>query len=97
VAALVRDRGTLSRDAQAQCRGSRPAQPQGKGPRKGGAVDIILWKTGTARLLPGLIKGRRSGPLLLTDRRARVELSPADIDPATGRARLSYRQAENLF
>jgi integrase/recombinase XerC/integrase/recombinase XerD len=65
--------------------------------RKGGAIDVIVWQTGTARLLPRLIKGRKSGPLFLTDRRARVELPPGDIDPASGRARLSYRQAEQLF
>ena len=65
--------------------------------RKGGAIDVIVWQTGTARLLPRLLKGRKSGPLFLTDRRARVELPPGDIDPASGRARLSYRQAEDLF
>jgi integrase len=65
--------------------------------RKGGAVDVIVWQTGTARLLPRLIRGRKSGPLLLTERRARVELPPCDIDPVSGRARLSYRQAEDLF
>ena len=65
--------------------------------RKGGAVDVIVWQTGTARLLPRLLKGRKSGPLFLTDRRARVELPPGDIDPGSGRARLSYRQAEDLF
>ena len=31
--------------------------------------------------------------MFLTDRRARVHLPPGDLDPATGRARLSYRQA----
>ena len=65
--------------------------------RKGGAIDVIVWQTGTARLLPRLIKGRKAGPLFLTDRRARVELPPGDIDTASGRARLSYRQAEQLF
>jgi integrase len=65
--------------------------------RKGGAIDVIVWQTGTARLLPRLLKGRKTGPVFLTDRRARVELPPGDIDPASGRARLSYRQAENLF
>jgi len=65
--------------------------------RKGGAIDVIVWQTGTARLLPRLIKGRKSGPLFLTDRRARIELPPSDIDPVSGRARLSYRQAEDLF
>jgi len=65
--------------------------------RKGGAIDTIVWQTGTARLLPRLLKGRTTGPLFLTGRRARVELPPGDIDPATGRARLSYRQAEQMF
>ena len=65
--------------------------------RKGGAVDVIVWQTGTARLLPRLLKGRRTGPVFLTDRRARVQMPPGDIDPASGRARLSYRQAEDLF
>ena len=65
--------------------------------RKGGAIDVIVWQTGTARLLPRLLKGRKTGPVFLTDRRARVELPPCGIDPASGRARLSYRQAEDLF
>src|SRR5260221_12247674 len=47
--------------------------------------------------LPRLLKGRKTGPVFLTDRKARVELPPCDIDQASGRARLSYRQAEDLF
>jgi hypothetical protein len=35
--------------------------------------------------------------VLVTDRRARIALPPADLDPATGRARLSYRRAAELF
>jgi integrase/recombinase XerC/integrase/recombinase XerD len=65
--------------------------------RKGGAVDVITWQTPTARLLPRLLGGRARGPVFLTDRRARVELPPGDLDPATGRARLSYRRAAELF
>jgi integrase len=65
--------------------------------RKGGAIDVIVWQTGTARLLPRLLKGRKSGPVFLTERRARVQLPPADLDPASGRARLSYGQAEAIF
>jgi integrase/recombinase XerC/integrase/recombinase XerD len=66
--------------------------------RKGGAIDTIVWQTGTARLLPRLLlKGRKSGPVFLTDRRARVQLPPGDIDQASGKARLSYRQAGDLF
>ena len=65
--------------------------------RKGGATDIITWQTGTARLLPRLLNGRKTGPLFLTDRRARVPLAPGDIDPTTGKARVSYRRADELF
>lgn len=65
--------------------------------RKGGAVDVITWRTGTARLLPRLIKARKSGPLFLTERKARVALPPADLDRESGRARLSYSQAAGIF
>ena len=65
--------------------------------RKGGAVDVIVWQTGTARLLPRLLKGRKTGPVFLTDRRSRVALPPGDIDTPSGRARLSYRRAAEIF
>jgi integrase/recombinase XerC/integrase/recombinase XerD len=64
--------------------------------RKGGAQDVIVWQTGTATLLPRLLKGRKSGPVFVTDRKARVALPPADLDEH-GHARLSYRQAEDIF
>jgi len=60
--------------------------------RKGGAIDIIVSQTGTARLL----KGRTTGPVFVTERKARVQLPAADLDEY-GRARLSYQQAEALF
>jgi integrase/recombinase XerC/integrase/recombinase XerD len=65
--------------------------------RKGNAVDVIVWRTGTARLLPRLLKGRPAGPVFFTDRRARLALPPGDLDPVSGRARLSYRRAAELF
>jgi integrase len=58
--------------------------------RKGGMVDIIVWQTGTARLPPRLLKGRKSGTMFVTERKARVQLPAADLDPS-GRARLSYQ------
>ena len=64
--------------------------------RKGGAVDWIIWQTGTARLLPRLLNGRRRGPVFVTERRARLPLPAADLDEL-GRARLSYQQAAALF
>src|SRR5437899_2505665 len=45
--------------------------------RKGGAVDVIVWQTGTARLLPRLLKGRAAGPVFVTARKARVQLPAA--------------------
>jgi integrase len=65
--------------------------------RKGSAVDTITWRTGTARLLPRLLRGRKTGPVFVTERRARVQLPPGDLDRDTGHARLSYRQAAGLF
>jgi integrase len=64
--------------------------------RKGGAIDVIVWQTGTARLLPRLLKSRKSGPVFVTERKARVQLPTADLDPS-GWARLSYQQAAALF
>ena len=64
--------------------------------RKGGAIDTIHWQTDTARLLPRLLKGRKSGPVFVTERKARVQLPAADLDER-GRARLSYQQAEAIF
>ncbi len=55
--------------------------------RKGGAREVIAWQTGTARLVPRMLVGRKSGPLLLTDRKARPSVAANDNDPVTGRAR----------
>ncbi|BDU06643.1 tyrosine-type recombinase/integrase [Nocardia cyriacigeorgica] len=65
--------------------------------RKGGARERIAWQTGTARLLPRMLAGRRRGPVFLTDRKARPSVASNDVDPTTGRARLSYRRAAELF
>lgn len=68
---------------------------------KGGAVEYVHWATGTARLLPRLLRGRTAGPVFLAGRRAPTagRRGPAaeDICPATGRGRLSYPRAEYLF
>lgn len=68
---------------------------------KGGAIEYVHWATGTARLLPRLLRGRTSGPVFLADRRApasgRRAPAAADICPVTGRGRLSYPRAEYLF
>jgi integrase len=66
---------------------------------KGGDLDWLHFQTGSARLLPKLIAGRRRGPLFLADRAPIPARAPATVDrcPETGRARLSYRRAEALF
>ena len=66
---------------------------------KGGDLELLHFQTGSARLLPRLIAGRRSGPVFLTDPRPAPGRAPATVDvcPVTGRARLSYRRAEEIF
>ena len=66
---------------------------------KGGDTEWLHLQAGSARLLPRLIGGRPRGPLFLADRRPAPARTPAgaDLCPVTGRARLSYRRAEELF
>ncbi|MER6302064.1 hypothetical protein ABT247_21240 [Kitasatospora sp. NPDC001539] len=65
--------------------------------RPGTGRTPVRWGSGTARLLPLLIAGRADGPLFLTDRRAPSGTPAVDRCPYTGRARLSYRRAAELF
>jgi integrase len=66
---------------------------------KGGDVEWLHLQAGSTRLLPRLIAGRSRGPLFLSDRRPAPARAPAaaDLCSYTGRARLSYRRAEELF
>ncbi|QDY76735.1 DUF6596 domain-containing protein [Streptomyces qinzhouensis] len=57
----------------------------------------ISWRSGAARLLAELVGDRTGGPVFLTGRRAGPARDAAAVDPATGRARLSYERAEYLF
>ncbi|MFD7547659.1 hypothetical protein [Streptomyces sp. NPDC059816] len=74
---------------------------RGRVAEKGGGTAYVHGETPTARLLPRLLQGRVIGPVFLADRRApasgRRAPALADIDPATGRGRLSYPRAERLF
>lgn len=67
--------------------------------RKGGDTDVLHYATGTARLLPKVIDGRSKGPLFLAERAPSPSRAPAlpDTDPSTGRSRLSYRRAAEIF
>ena len=70
--------------------------------RKGGAIDIIVWQTGTARLLPRLLQGRSAGPVFVTERKARVQLPrgrpgrarprPAQLPAGRGAVRQGLRR-----
>ncbi|MFI9389592.1 hypothetical protein ACIG53_01805 [Streptomyces bauhiniae] len=62
-----------------------------------GATTRLSWGEGTSRLLPLLLAGRTAGPVFVTARRAPATTSPADRCPVTGRGRLSYRRAAELF
>jgi integrase len=66
---------------------------------KGGATEWVHFASGSARLLPRLICDRKKGPLFLASLKPLPSRAPAaaDLDPTSGRARLSYRQAEDLF
>ena len=58
---------------------------------------IATWSTGTSDLLAWLLAGRRHGPVFLTDRRAPAQVPDHDLCPLTGRARMSYRRAAEIF
>jgi integrase/recombinase XerC/integrase/recombinase XerD len=66
--------------------------------RKGGAHDVIMWKTRTARLLGSYLEGRRDGPVFVTERGAKSDavIGAGDKDER-GPARLSYERAEARF
>jgi integrase/recombinase XerD len=57
----------------------------------------IRWRDGTGQLLGWLLAGRSCGPVFLTQRRAPAGAAPADVCPVTGRARMSYRRAAEIF
>jgi integrase/recombinase XerD len=73
------------------------ANKRARGISKGGAVEWVHWQTPTARLPARLVAGRTSGPVFLADRAPTRPVPAGDLDPASGRARLSYRRAAALF
>ncbi|MEV2273812.1 tyrosine-type recombinase/integrase [Nonomuraea africana] len=71
---------------------------------KGGAIEWVYWDTGTAHLLPRLLRlpdgtQRTRGPLFQSERRPVPARRPAaaDICPYTGQARLGYDRARVLL
>jgi len=66
---------------------------------KGGKTEWVYWTSGTAHLLPRLIRGRSRGPVFLSERRPGPARRPParDLCPDTGRARLGYDRARILL
>jgi integrase/recombinase XerC/integrase/recombinase XerD len=64
---------------------------------KGGSAERVFWDSEAARLLARLVAGR--GPVFLADKAPSPARQPAagDLDPDSGRARLSYRRAAEIF
>jgi integrase/recombinase XerD len=57
----------------------------------------LSWTPPTSERLGWLLAGRCRGPVFLTERRAPAGTPPADVCPLTGRARMSYRRAAEIF
>lgn len=70
-------------------------RPELRQVRIGGVTHTINPTTG--QLLGWLVLGRPGGPVFLTHRRAGPRVLARDRCPTTGRARLSYRRAAELF
>ena len=57
----------------------------------------LYLRDGTTQLLRWLLAGRTEGPVFVTGRRAPAGSAPAHTCPVTGRARMSYRRAAEIF
>jgi len=66
---------------------------------KGANAEEVAWDTRTARLLPRLLAGRQEGPVFCSSLLPSARRLPAraDLDPTSGRSRLSYRRAAECF
>jgi hypothetical protein len=57
----------------------------------------LVFGAETADLLGWLLAGRQAGPLFLTDRRVTARSAAPDVCPLSGRGRMSYRRAAEIF
>jgi integrase len=62
-----------------------------------GGPGWMHWTPATSQLLSWLVAGRPEGPVFLTSRRAPATAPHAGTCPVTGRGRLSYRRAAEIF
>ncbi len=95
----IEDLDLAGRRAPVKAKGARPRTRRRGAVREDFVLETVYWDAGTARLLPRLLKGRSRGPVFVTHRKpgpGKV-VSPLDICPDTGLARLSYGQARMLL
>jgi hypothetical protein len=64
---------------------------------RAGTTVPVEWSAGTNDLLGWLLAGRRDGPVFRTERRAPAGTPAADICALSGRGRMSYRRAAEIF
>lgn len=79
----------LKLDAHGLDLGARRSRSSGAGQ--------LDWSARTSDLLGWLLAGRRAGPVFLTDRRAPAGTPGTEICPLSGRGRMSYRRAAEIF
>jgi hypothetical protein len=84
----------LSLDADQLDLSRHRARPRFSGPFPGTHIE---WREGTSQLLRWLLAGRTWGPVFVTDRRAPVGATAANVIRVTGQARMSYRRAAEIF
>jgi site-specific recombinase XerD len=95
----IEDLNVAGRRCLAKAKGARAKTRRRGQAREDVVLETVYWDAGTARLLPRLLKDRIRGPVFITHRRpgpGKV-LTPRDICPDTGCARLSYGQARALL
>ena len=76
---------------------ARPARRPGSRAPPAGPAGLDPLARRTSQVLGWLLAGRTYGPVFLTDRRAPARAAAADVCPVTGRARMSYRRAAEIF
>ncbi|MFB7739485.1 tyrosine-type recombinase/integrase [Streptomyces sp. NPDC056112] len=95
----IEDLDLAARRCPVKAKGARSKARRRGQTREDFVLETVYWDAGTARLLPRLLRGRTRGPVFVTHRRpgpGKV-VSPRDVCPDTGLARLSYGQARALL
>ena len=95
----IEDLDFAGRRCPVKAKGARSKTRRRGQAREDFVLEAVYWDAGTARLLPRLLRGRTRGPVFVTHRRpgpGKV-VSPRDVCPDTGLARLSYGQARALL